>query len=323
MQSENTSAKRTRWGEKPYYSLDYHYRELFGQKVYKIALDASMTCPNRDGTIHDRGCIFCSNGGSGEFAMPPQDTISTQIDKAIDFLQQHGKKTGNQFIAYFQSFSNTYGPVEYLEKIFTQAMEHSSITGLSIATRPDCFSPEVYNLLEKLQKQKPLWVELGLQTIHESTARFIRRGYPLATFDACIASLRQRKIPAVAHIILGLPGEGETEVLATINHLNQLAVDGVKIQLLHILKGTDLAEITPPCPVLSLEEYTNLLLQCIGHLSPETVIHRLTGDGPRNLLIAPRWSLDKRHVLNHISRAMKEQQIYQGKYYDSRDIKII
>ena len=194
MQSENTSAKRTRWGEKPYYSLDYHYRELFGQKVYKIALDASMTCPNRDGTIHDRGCIFCSNGGSGEFAMPPQDTISTQIDKAIDFLQQHGKKTGNQFIAYFQSFSNTYGPVEYLEKIFTQAMAHPSIAGLSIATRPDCFSPEVYKLLEELQKQKPLWVELGLQTIHESTARFIGNDKSFKP-----AGNRWCKNPVIAH----------------------------------------------------------------------------------------------------------------------------
>lgn len=323
MQSENISAKRTRWGEKPYYSLDYYYRKLFGQKVYKIALDAAMTCPNRDGTLHDRGCIFCSNGGSGEFATPLRDDISSQIDHAIAFLQQHGKKTGNRFIAYFQSFSNTYGPVEYLEKIFTQAMEHPNIVGLSIATRPDCFSPEIYALLERLQQRKPLWIELGLQTIHENTAWFIRRGYPLATFDACVTSLHQRNIPVVAHIILGLPGEGAREALATIEHLNQLTIDGVKIQLLHILKGTDLAEITPPCPVLSLEEYTNLLIQCIGHLSPEIVIHRLTGDGPRKLLIAPRWSLDKRYVLNHISRTMKEQQIYQGKYYDNRNIKII
>ena len=323
MQSESTSAKRTRWGEKPYYSLDYHYRELFGQKVYKIALDASMTCPNRDGTLHHRGCIFCSNGGSGEFATRLRDDIPSQIDHAIAFLQRRGKKTGDQFIAYFQSFSNTYGPVEYLERIFADALEHPDIAGLSIATRPDCFSPEIYDLLEKLRSRKPLWIELGLQTIHEKTARFIRRGYPLPVFDDCVASLHQRNIPVVAHIILGLPGEGTGEVLETIGHLNQVSVDGVKLQLLHILKGTDLAELTPPCPILSLEEYTALLLQCIGHLSPEIVIHRLTGDGPRELLIAPRWSLDKRHVLNHIAHSMKEQQIYQGKYYDSRNIEII
>jgi len=323
MQSESTSAKRTRWGEKPYYSLDYHYREIFGQKIYKIALDAGMTCPNRDGTLHHRGCIFCSNGGSGEFATPLDNAIPAQIDHAIAFLQRRGKKTGDKFIAYFQSFSNTYGPVEYLEKIFTDALEHPDIAGLSIATRPDCFSPEIYNLLEKLHNRKPVWIELGLQTIHEKTARFIRRGYPLSTFDNCVASLQQRNIPVVAHVILGLPGEGTGEVLETIRHLNKISVNGVKLQLLHILKGTDLAELHPPCPVLSLEEYTDLLLQCIGHLSPDIVIHRLTGDGPKTLLIAPLWSLDKRHVLNHIAHSMKEQQIYQGKYYDNRHFKTI
>lgn len=317
MQLSSISAKRTRWGDKPYYSLDYYYKELFGEKVYKIALDAQMTCPNRDGTIHNRGCIFCSNGGSGDFATPYSGSISSQIKHAITFLQKKGKKTGDKFIAYFQSFSNTYAPVEYLEEIFTQAMKHPDIVGLSIATRPDCFSPEIYALLEKLQKKKPVWVELGLQTIHEETARFIRRGYPLSVFDNCVASLHQRNIPVVAHVILGLPGEGTQEVLQTIQHINQISVEGVKLQLLHILKGTDLAELSPPCPVLTMEDYIQLLLQCIGHLSPEIVIHRLTGDGPRDLLIAPRWSLQKRKVLNQIAHAMKEQQIYQGKYYDN------
>lgn len=160
MQLSSISAKRTRWGEKPYYSLDYYYKELFGEKVYKIALDAQMTCPNRDGTIHNRGCIFCSNGGSGDFATPYSGSISSQIEHAITFLQKKGKKTGDKFIAYFQSFSNTYAPVEYLEEIFTQAMKRPDIVGLSIATRPDCFSPEIYALLEKLQKKKPVWVEL-------------------------------------------------------------------------------------------------------------------------------------------------------------------
>ena len=306
------------WGEKPYYSLDFYLKETFGQKIYKLALDAGMTCPNRDGTLDTRGCIFCSKGGSGDFATKQAHSVTQQIDDAITFLQTHDKKTGQKYIAYFQSYSNTYAPVKKLRACYIPALQDERICALSIATRPDCFSESIYDLLSECNQIKPVWVELGLQTIHEKTALKIRRGYPLSCFEQTVKELQKRNIPVIVHIILGLPGESTKEVLETIEYLNALGIQGIKLQLLHILKDTDLAKELPTLSLLSEEEYIALLLQCIAHLSPDIVIHRLTGDGPKELLLAPLWSLHKRHVLNRIAHQLKEEQVYQGMDYQKK-----
>lgn len=306
------STIQTRWGEKPYYSFDTYCKECFGEKIYKIALDAGLTCPNRDGTLDTRGCIFCSAGGSGDFAVSCHTTVSEQIEEGIAFLQSHGKQTGKHFIAYFQSFSNTYAPLSTLRSLYRQALAHPDIVGLAIATRPDCFSEEIYDLLEECARIKPVWVELGLQTIHESTARYIRRGYPLSVFEATISCLYARGIPVVTHVILGLPGETHTMILDTIRYLNDQPIQGIKLQLLHVLRGTDLAKELGTFPVYDQQEYVDLVVDCIAHLSPRIVVHRLTGDGPKDLLLAPLWSTHKRTVLNAIAHQMKTQKIFQG-----------
>lgn len=306
--------RRKRWGEYRYYSLDFYLRETFGEKIYKIPLDGGMSCPNRDGTLDTRGCIFCSRGGSGEFAVPRKHSVTEQIDEAIAFLQRQTKYTGNRYIAYFQSYTNTYAPVSYLKPLYEEALAHPLVAALSIATRPDCLSEEVLELLRQCAMQKPVWVELGLQTIHEQTARYIRRRYPLSTFEQAVRNLRRRNISVITHVILGLPGEGREQVLETIHYLNQSGIQGIKLQLLHVLKGTDLAEEyrNHRIRVLSREEYIRLLLDCISHLSPDIVVHRLTGDGAGELLIAPEWSKKKRAVLNEIAHQMKIQDIVQG-----------
>lgn len=306
------SNRRTRWGEKPYYSLDYYLKETFGEKIYKVALEGGMTCPNRDGTLDTRGCIFCSQGGSGDFAIPRQTSVTGQLDEGIRFLQSHSKKCGRRFIAYFQSYSNTYAPVDTLRHLYQEALHHPQVEILSIATRPDCFSPEIYQLLEQCNRQKPLWVELGLQTMHDSTARYIRRGYHLSVFEDTVRELRRRGVSVIVHIILGLPGESEQHILETVHYLNELDIQGIKLQLLHVLQGTDLAKELDHLTLYTQEEYIQLLLQCIGHLSPDIVIHRLTGDGPKKLLLAPAWSGDKRGTLNMLSRQFRIQQVYQG-----------
>lgn len=311
MPSKLISAKM-RWGEKPYYSLDYYLKETFGEKIYKIALDGGMTCPNRDGSIDDRGCIFCSQGGSGEFAIKHQPTVSSQIRNGIEFLQKQPKYCGRRYIAYFQSYSNTYAPASYLRSIYMEALHHPQIAALSIATRPDCFSPEIYQLLDECNQIKPVWIELGLQTIHEDTARYIRRGYPLSVFEDAVHQLRQRNIDVITHVILGLPGESTKKILETIHYLNDQNIQGIKLQLLHVLKGTDLAKELDHLNIYTQAEYIDVLLQCISHLSPDIVIHRLTGDGPKDLLLAPLWSQNKRTVLNDIAHHLKIQHIYQG-----------
>lgn len=300
------------WGEKPYYSLDYYLKETFGEKIYKIALDGGMTCPNRDGSIDDRGCIFCSQGGSGEFAIKQQTTVSSQIQNGIDFLQKQPKYCGRRYIAYFQSYSNTYAPASYLRSIYMEALHHPQIAALSIATRPDCFSPEIYQLLEECRQIKPVWIELGLQTIHEDTARYIRRGYSLSVYEDTVHQLRKRNLDVITHVILGLPGESTEQILETIHYLNGQNIQGIKLQLLHILKGTDLAKELDHLNIYTQAEYIDVLLQCIAHLSPDIVIHRLTGDGPKDLLLAPLWSQNKRAVLNDIAHQLKIQHIYQG-----------
>ena len=283
----------TDWLGKPYYSLDAYLKKTFGEKVYKLSLDGGMTCPNRDGTCGDRGCIFCSAGGSGDFAGDRNKSIPEQIREQKFLLQQ--KRPVHKFIAYFQAYTNTYAPVEYLEKIF-----------------------RVLSLLEELNRIKPVWVELGLQTMHEKTAQYIRRGYPLSCFEQAVNELHRRGIPVVVHTILGLPGEGQEEVFATMDYLNGLSISGIKLQLLHVLKNTDLAAdyAAGKFEVLEQEAYLTLVIDCLRRLRPDLVIHRVTGDGPGDLLIAPTWSQAKRTVLNELHHRMKEEHAYQGQLLD-------
>lgn len=304
-----------RWDEKRYYSLDYYLKQTYGEKLYKIALDGGMTCPNRDGTLGARGCIFCSAGGSGDFAGDRHSSITEQIEAGK--AQSIRKHNGSSYIAYFQAYTNTYAPVSYLRSVFTEAINHPDIRILSIATRPDCLNDDVLALLAELNKKKPVWVELGLQTIHEETAQFIRRGYKLPVFEDALRKLRKIGITVIVHTILCLPGESREMMLDTIRYLNTQDIQGIKLQLLHILKHTDLADYYEKHPfhLPSREEYYELLGMCICNLRPDIVIHRLTGDGPRKLLVAPLWTGNKRQVLNGMQRYFKEQNIWQGKEF--------
>lgn len=304
-----------RWDEKRYYSLDYYLKQTYGEKLYKIALDGGMTCPNRDGTLGVRGCIFCSAGGSGDFAGDRRTSITEQIEAGK--AQSIRKHNGSSYIAYFQAYTNTYAPVSYLRSVFTEAINHPDIRILSIATRPDCLNDDVLALLAELNKKKPVWVELGLQTIHEETAQFIRRGYKLPVFEDALRKLRKIGITVIVHTILCLPGESREMMLDTIRYLNTQDIQGIKLQLLHILKHTDLADYYEKHPfhLPSREEYYELLGMCICSLRPDIVIHRLTGDGPRKLLVAPLWTGNKRQVLNGMQRYFKEQNIWQGKEF--------
>lgn len=311
--SVSTPAKK--WNEKPYHSLDYMLRERFGEKVYKVTLNGGMSCPNRDGKIGRRGCIFCSEGGSGDFAADRALSITEQIESQIAILS--GKRPIHKYIAYFQAYTNTYAPVDYLEKIFTEAISHPDIVALSIGTRPDCLDEDVLALLDSLNQKKPVWIELGLQTIHEKTAQYIRRGYPLSCFDRAVRELRTRNIEVIVHTILGLPGETDADILETMHYLNQKDIQGIKLQLLHVLNNTDLAYDynAGKFQVYEREEYLDLLIRCLEHLDPSIVIHRMTGDGPKALLIAPLWASRKREVLNLLHHEMKERQSYQGKAF--------
>lgn len=304
------------WNGKPYHTLDYEMKKNFGVKVYKIALDGGMTCPNRDGTLGNRGCIFCSAGGSGDFAAPHGRPVTEQIEEAACRIRRK-LGTGGAYIAYFQSYTNTYAPVGYLRKLFTEAISHPDVRVLSVATRPDCLPDEILDLLAELNQVKPVWVELGLQTIHPDTAGLIRRGYELACFEDTLIRLRQRNLEVIVHVILGLPGEDRRRMLQTTAYLAHQDIQGIKLQLLHVLKGTDLADLylQGGFPVMSLEAYTDLVIDCIALLPPRIVIHRITGDGPKNLLIAPLWSANKRLVLNTMTRRLKERGVTQGDCY--------
>lgn len=305
----------TSWNGKPYHSLDYMLKERFGEKVYKVTLNGGMSCPNRDGTIGHGGCIFCSEGGSGDFAASAALSIHEQIDSQIAMLS--AKRPIHEYIAYFQAYTNTYAPVPYLEKIFQEAISHPGIVALSIGTRPDCLEDDVVELLSRLNMVKPVWVELGLQTIHESTAAYIRRGYPLSCFEDSLKRLRTAGLEVVVHTILGLPGESREDMLATMDYLNARDIQGIKLQLLHVLSGTDLAEDyeRDMFKTMALNEYACLLCECIELLPRDMVIHRLTGDGDKKLLIAPEWSGDKKRVWNTIQRAFREKDVEQGRHF--------
>lgn len=331
------------WGDKRYYSLDYYLKNKFGKKIYKLSLNAGLTCPNRDGTLGTNGCIFCSEGGSGDFAVSSMYSITEQIEKAKNLvvvkMNNQSKKMSNhtkekqvdsesnynslsqmestreigQYIAYFQAYTNTYGEISYLRKIFKEAILHPDIVALSIATRPDCLPNDVLDLLEELNKIKPVWIELGLQTCHENTAQLIRRGYSLPVFEEAVKQLRARNIEIIVHVIIGLPGETTSNILETVRYISSLPIQGIKLQLLHVLKNTDLANYS--FPILTMEEYISILVSCIEILPPNIVIHRLTGDGPKNLLIAPMWSSNKKQVLNGIQKELKLRNTWQGKLY--------
>ena len=306
------------WLDRPYYSLDAYCKNRYGSKVYKIALDAGLTCPNRDGTLGNRGCIFCSAGGSGDFAVKPMNSVADQLKEGQAMFGK--KKTGNLFIAYFQAYTNTYGKLKYLAEIYEEALKQPQIVGISIATRPDCLPPDVLDLLVTLKNKYPkkdIWVELGLQTIHDTTAAYIRRGYKLDIFNTAVANLKALGIPVIVHVILGLPGETTEMVLETIQYLNHLSIFGIKLQLLHVLKNTDLADdyLAGKFETLSKEDYMSLLITCLKNLSPKIVIHRLTGDGPKDLLIAPTWSLYKRDFFNTLHRHLKQTGEYQGQNF--------
>ena len=302
------------------YTLNDYCRETFGEKLYKISLNGGFTCPNRDGTLGSRGCIFCSAGGSGDFAEDPHASITAQIEAGKKKVEKK-MKSGGHYIAYFQAYTNTYAPLERLEALFTAAISHPDIRVLSVATRPDCIPEETVALLARLNRIKPVWVELGLQTIHEESARYIRRGYPLAVYEDALRRLKEAGLTVITHVILGLPGETKEDMLETIKYLakgiKDTRTDGIKLQLLHVLRNTDLAEdyLAGRFSVMTLEEYLPLLADCVRRLPPDMVVHRITGDGPKNLLLAPLWTGNKRLVLNAITRYFKEEQVQQGELF--------
>lgn len=301
---------QTDWHGKPYYSLDAWCKNTYQHKCYKVALNAHMSCPNRDGTLGTRGCIFCSAGGSGDFAGDLETGIRKIADKLPDM-------TSPCIIAYFQAYTNTYAPCSYLEKIYTEALSFPLVCGISIATRPDCLPGEVLELLSSLKKRFPdkfIWIELGLQTIHPRTADYIRRGYELPCFETAMTRLNAIGIPVIVHVILGLPGETEAQMLETVQYLNAFHPFGIKLQLLHVLENTDLADCyrNGDFEVLTKDAYLELVTNCLEMLSPDIVVHRVTGDGPKKILIAPQWSADKRDVLNSLHALMKKKNAHQG-----------
>ena len=291
-----------------YYSLNQYLKDTFGQKVYKIALDGGFTCPNRDGTLGIRGCIFCSGAGSGDFAESSALSVTEQLERGKKRIEQ--KYRDGKYIAYFQAFTNTYAPVERLRALYEEAMSCPDVVALSIATRPDCLPDEVVALLTELNQKKPVWVELGLQTIHEKTADYIRRGYPLSVYDDAVMRLKKAGIQVIVHVILGLPGETTEEMKDTVSYVGKSGVDGIKLQLLHVIKGTDLEKeyLAGSFRTLEMEEYVNLAAECIALLPEDMIIHRMTGDGARSTLVAPRWSTDKKRVLNALAKAIREKE---------------
>lgn len=294
-----------------YNSLNNYLRNKFGKKVYKISIDGGFTCPNRDGKISTGGCIFCSAKGSGDFATSKSLSITQQIEQGKERVRS--KTKDNCFIAYFQAFTNTYAPIDVLESKFTEAINHKDIVALSVATRPDCVDEEVLSLLEKLNKIKPVWVELGLQTIKESSVDYIRRGYENSVYVDTATKLRNIGIEVITHIILGLPNESKFDMLRSVDFACKYS-DGIKLQLLHILKGTDLLKDYEDSKfnALTMEQYIGILCDAVSIIPKNVIIHRLTGDGDKKILVAPLWSGNKKVVLNTINKTFEERNIIQG-----------
>lgn len=298
-----------------YRSLNEELKEKFGKKLYKLALDGGFTCPNRDGTIGTRGCSFCL-GGSGSFAERDGATVTEQIENAKHRVEK--KNPSGKYIAYFQSYTNTYAPVEKLERLFTEAIAHPDVEALSIGTRPDCLPPEVMELLGRLNRIKPVWVELGLQTLHEQTAEKIRRGYALPVFEEAMEHCKEQGLYSVVHMIIGLPRETPEMAAQTAEYIGKSGADGIKLQLLHILEGTDLAAeyAAGEFDVMSMEEYIATLEECIRRIPLTVTVHRLTGDGDKRYFLAPLWSADKKRVLNAINAAFLRDNVIQGEHYE-------
>lgn len=289
-----------------YLSFNKYLKDKFGQKIYKISLDGGFTCPNRDGKTGTRGCIFCSKGGSGDFAESREMSITKQIESGKKKVEK--KIKSGKYIAYFQAFTNTYAPVEMLRQKYEEAINHSDIVALSIATRPDCLGDDVPRLLDEMNKIKPVFVELGLQTIHQKSAKYIRRGYDLNVYDKAVRDLKKIGVNVVVHVILGLPNESENDMLETVKYVCESGANGIKLQLLHVIDGTDLAKDYEKglFKTLEFDEYVNLIVKCVKIIPKDIVIHRLTGDGAKKDLIAPLWSADKKRVLNAINKALSE-----------------
>lgn len=289
-----------------YLSFNKYLKDKFGQKVYKISLDGGFTCPNRDGKTGTKGCIFCSKGGSGDFAENREMSITEQIESGKKKVEK--KIKSGKYIAYFQAFTNTYAPVETLRQKYEEAINHPDIVALSIATRPDCLGDDVLRLLDEMNKIKPVFVELGLQTIHQKSAKYIRRGYDLSVYDKAVRDLKKIGVNVVVHVILGLPNESENDMLETVKYVCESGANGIKLQLLHVIDGTDLAKDYEKglFKTLEFDEYVNLIVKCVKIIPNDIVIHRLTGDGAKKDLIAPLWSADKKRVLNAINKALRE-----------------
>lgn len=304
-----------KWGDKRYHTLNYFLREKFGEKVFKISLDAGFSCPNRDGTISSGGCVFCSERGSGDFAGDRKFSITSQFEEVKSIMKKKWK--GDKYIAYFQPYTNTYAPIEILKDKYEEALMQKGVVGLAIATRPDCLDEEVLNLLSEINKKTYLWVELGLQTVNDDIGKIINRGYGLSTFEKALKELRNRNIDVVVHTIFGLPSETKQDMINTIKYLSHKDVQGLKIHLLHLMEGTPLVNIYEKGQLkfLTQEEYIDIVCESIGIIREDIVIHRLTGDSPRDLLIGPKWSLKKWEILNSIDRELESRGIYQGINY--------
>ena len=283
-------------------TLNSYLQEKYGKKLYKVSINAGLTCPNRDGKLDSRGCIFCSGSGSGDFAEDPKLTVTEQIELGKKRVRAKLPRDNYGYIAYFQAFTNTYGPVDKLEKLYMEAAGHRDVEIISIATRPDCLQDDILRLISRINSIKPVWIELGLQTIHEKTAKYIRRGYPLSVYDDAVLKLREYGIETIVHVILGLPGETKEDMLDTVKYVGDSGVQGIKLQLLHVLEGTDLAEEyrMGRFSCLTMDEYVDLIRDSLRILPENIVIHRMTGDGDKKLLIAPEWSKDKKRVLNRL-----------------------
>ncbi len=310
------------WGDKRYHSLNYFLREKFGDKVFKIALDAGFSCPNRDGTISSGGCLFCSERGSGDFAGNRNFSITNQF-KDIKHMMNKKWKSG-KYIAYFQAYTNTYASIQVLREKYEEAVMQEGVVALSIATRPDCLDKEVLDLIEEYSHRVYTWVELGLQTSKDESAKIINRGYKLGTFEEALNELNKRSVDVVVHTIFGLPGETKEDMLRTIDYVSQKNIKGIKMHLLHLLENTPMAELysEKKLEFLQEDEYIDIICSSITMLPPNMVIHRLTGDAPRELLIGPMWSLKKWEVLNAIDNRLKELDLYQGKNFkpQNRDL---